>query len=46
MRYVTYDSDDPIIVTPLPEIGESIRVIVDTKIGSNTILLLSLIPYH
>ncbi len=27
MRYVTYDSDDPIIVTPLPEIGESIRTI-------------------
>ena len=27
MRYVTYDSDDPIIVTPLPEIGESIRTL-------------------
>ncbi len=23
LRYVTYDNDDPIIVTPLPEIGKS-----------------------
>ena len=26
LRYVTYDNDDPIIVTPLPEIGESNRI--------------------
>jgi hypothetical protein len=28
MWYVTYDSNDPIIVTPLPEIGESIRTLL------------------
>ena len=27
LRYVTYDGDDPIIVMPLPEIGESIRTL-------------------
>ena len=27
LRYVTYDNDDPIIVTPLPEIGKSNRTL-------------------
>ncbi len=27
LQYVTYNNDDPIIVTPLPEIGKSNRTL-------------------
>ena len=27
LRYVTYNNDDPIIVTPLPEISKSNRIL-------------------
>jgi hypothetical protein len=33
MQYVTYDRDNPIIVTPLPEIGKLIRTLPFAIIG-------------